>query len=82
MYIIYYVYIHDMTPSESFLLSKNGSLKLKQLVLITSLLLEYIIRTHTYIYIYIYIYMYMLYIYIIIYIIIHICYIYYNINIY
>ena len=36
------VYILDMTPCESFLLSKNGSPKLKQLVLITFLLLEYL----------------------------------------
>ena len=44
------VYILDMTPCEPFLLAKNGSLKLKQLALITFLLLEYI-----YIYTYIYI---------------------------
>ena len=41
------VYVLNMTPCESFLLAKNGSLKLKQLALITLLLLEYI-----YIYIY------------------------------
>ena len=37
------VYILDMKPCESFLLAKNGSSKLKQLALITFLLLEYII---------------------------------------
>ena len=36
------VSILDMTPCESFLLAKNGSSKLKQLALITFLLLEYI----------------------------------------
>ena len=38
-----------MTPCESFLLAKNGSSKLKQLVLITFLLLEflYILSYHT-----------------------------------
>ena len=36
------VYVLNMTPCESFLLAKNGSLKLKQLALITLLLLEYI----------------------------------------
>ena len=40
-----------MTPCESFLLAKNGSSKLKQLVLITFLLPEY-----TYIHIYIHIF--------------------------
>ena len=36
------VYILDMTPCESFLLAKNGSSKLKQLVLIAFLLLGYL----------------------------------------
>ena len=39
------VYILAMTPCESFLLAKNGSLKLKQLALITLLLLEYIYKS-------------------------------------
>ena len=39
------VYILDMTPCESVLLAKNGSSKLKQLVLITFLLLEYILNS-------------------------------------
>ena len=47
------VYILDMTPCELFLLTKNGSWNLKQLVLITFLLLEYI---NLYICVYIYIY--------------------------
>ena len=49
------VYILVMKPCESFLLAKNGLSKLKQLALITFLLLEYI---YIYIHIYIYIYMY------------------------
>ena len=47
------VYILVMKPCESFLLAKNGLSKLKQLALITFLLLEYI-----YIYIYMYFQMY------------------------
>ena len=35
------ILVLDMTPCESFLLAKNGSLKLKQLELITFLMLEY-----------------------------------------
>ena len=45
------VYILVMKPCESFLLAKNGLSKLKQLALITFLLLEYI-----YIYMYFQIY--------------------------
>ena len=36
------VYILDMAPYESFLLARNGTSKLKQLVLITFLLLEHL----------------------------------------
>ena len=41
--IIYVAYcIFDMTPYESFLLIKNGSSNLKQLALVTFLLLQYL----------------------------------------
>ena len=38
IYVAYYIF--DMTPYESFLLIKNGSSNLKQLALVTFLLLQ------------------------------------------
>ena len=60
------VYIHNMTPYKSFLLAKNRLSKLKQLALITLILLKYIYINISYIYIYVYVYIY-IYIYVYIY---------------
>ena len=51
MHIVAYC-IFDMTPYESFLLIKNESSNLKQLLLVTLLLMQYL-----YLYLYIYLYL-------------------------
>ena len=53
MHIVAYC-IFDMTPYESFLLIKNESSNLKQLLLVTLLLMQYL-----YLYLYLYIYLYL-----------------------